>query len=244
VREAVDHDRLVLYAQPIVDVVSRKVVQHELLLRMLSDGEVIAPSEFLPHAERDGLIVDVDRWVIRQAAKLAAEGAPVELNLSAKSIADPTILLEVEQALTQTGADPANLIFELTETALRDDGPTVHAFAEAMKGLGCRLALDHFGTGYGGLTSLKRLPVQYLKIDREFVGDLLEEESSVHVVTAVVQLARSFGYKTVAEGVEQLETMDRLQALGVDYAQGFALGAPAPVRDVIPPRELEPVPVA
>jgi PAS domain S-box-containing protein len=233
VREALDKDDLVLYAQPIVDLQSGAVVKHELLLRMTVDGDVVEPGVFLPLAERHGLIGDVDRWVIRRAAALAAAGSAVALNLSAKSIGDPALLSEVERVLGESGADPSKLIFEITETALLEDEQAARGFADAMKSLGCGFALDDFGTGYGGFTYLKRLPVQYLKIDIEFVRDLLEEESSVHVVKAVVALARSFGHKTIAEGVENEATVDRLRTLGVDFAQGYLLGAPAPVTEVL-----------
>ena len=240
VREALDHDQLVLYAQPIIDVATGATVQHELLLRMLVDGEVIAPGAFLPHAEEHGVILEVDRWVVRQAIKLAAEGNAVELNLSARSIANPTLLSEVDRCLRETGADPSKLVFEITETAMLEGQAAAVDFAAAITGLGCRLALDDFGTGYGGFTYLKRLPVHCLKIDVEFVRDLLESESSRHVVTAVVNLARSFGYQTVAEGVEQLEAVERLRELGVDRAQGYAIGRPAPVRDILPAPQLLP----
>jgi PAS domain S-box-containing protein len=232
-RDALEQDRLVLYAQPIVDLASDEVVRHELLLRMIVDGEVVTAADFLPHAENHSLMGQVDRWVVKQAAQFAAGGASVELNLSAKSIGDPALLAQVEAVLAESGADPSRLIFEITETALIDDEDAARGFAEAMRRLGCGLALDDFGTGYGGFTYLKRLPVQFLKIDREFVRDLPDSQSSVHVVQAVVGLARNFGYKTVAEGVERPDTLQALRVLGVDFAQGYALGRPAPASEVI-----------
>jgi PAS domain S-box-containing protein len=233
IRDALDNDRLILYAQPIVDVATRSAVQHELLLRMLVDGEVVAPGEFLPHAESHGLIGQIDRWVVMQGANLAAAGRTVQINLSAQTISDATIAGDVERILRESGADPANVVFEITEKALHEQEEAAHAFADAMHRIGCELALDDFGTRYGGFKYLKRLPVRYLKIDNEFVGDLLEDESSVHVVSAVVDLAHAFGHKTVAEGVEDEATLDRLRSLGVDLAQGYLLGRPAPVRDVL-----------
>jgi PAS domain S-box-containing protein len=233
IRSALDSDRLLLFAQPIVDVATRSVVQHELLLRMLLDGDVIPPGEFLPHAESHGIINEIDRWVLQRAARLAAEGSVVQLNISARSIGEPLLLSEVDRVLSSTGADPRNLIFEITESALLGDERAARKFADAMNALGCRLALDDFGTGYGGLTYLKRLPVQYLKIDVEFVRDLLQETASQHVVAAVVDLARRFGLQTIAEGVEQLEALEMLQDLGVDYAQGYALGTPGPAGEVL-----------
>jgi PAS domain S-box-containing protein len=233
IREALDNDRLLLYAQPIVDLASGAVVQHELLLRMLVDGDVVSPDEFLPHAEAHGMIGEVDRWVVQQAARLAAAGNHVQVNLSAQSVADRSLAFDVERVLQAAGADPTNLIFELTETALLTDHDAAAAFARAIHELGCDLALDDFGTGYGGFTYLKRLPVQYLKIDIEFVRDLLVAESSAHVVRAVVDLAHSFGQQTIAEGVEDQATLDRLRELGVDFAQGYFVGRPAPLRETL-----------
>ncbi|MEA2443817.1 MAG: hypothetical protein QOJ12_1109 [Thermoleophilales bacterium] len=233
IRDALEKDELLLYAQPIIDLATDEVVRHELLLRMIVDGEVVTAADFLPHAENHSLMGQVDRWVVKQAAQYAAGGAHVELNLSPSSIGDPALLAQVEAVLAESGADPSRLIFEITETALIDDEDAARAFAEAMRRLGCGLALDDFGTGYGGFTYLKRLPVQHLKIDREFVRDLPDEQSSVHVVQAVVGLARNFGYKTVAEGVERPETLQALRVLGVNYAQGYALGRPAPALELL-----------
>jgi EAL domain-containing protein (putative c-di-GMP-specific phosphodiesterase class I) len=214
-------------------VATGSVVQHELLLRMLLDGDVVAPGDFLPHAESHGIITEVDRWVLQRAARLAAEGATVQLNISNRSIGEPALVAEVDRVLKATGADPSKLVFEMTECALLGDERASRKFADAMHALGCRLALDDFGSGYAGLSHLKHLPVQYLKIDVEFVRDLLEDKASRHVVGAVVDLARRFDLQTIAEGVERMETLDLLRELGVDYAQGYALGRPGPVRDVL-----------
>jgi EAL domain-containing protein (putative c-di-GMP-specific phosphodiesterase class I) len=209
-------------------------VQHELLIRMIDeDGSPIAPGLFLPVAEEFGLIREIDRWVVGQAAALAAEGHPLEINLSAESLGDPDLYAVVERELTASGADPSLIVFELTETALLRDEDAARSFIERAERLGCKLALDDFGTGYGGFTYLKRLPVDYLKIDIEFVRDLAQSRSSEHVVRAVVSLARGFGQKTIAEGVEDAETLDLLGKLGVDYAQGFGIGRPAPVAQVL-----------
>jgi PAS domain S-box-containing protein len=236
VRDALDEDRLELHAQPIVDVVSGAVVQHELLLRLRErDGTLVAPGAFLPAAEEHGTIVDVDRWVVARAIELAARGEAVELNLSARSIGSPSLLDEFRAGLDRTGADPSLIVVELTETALLDEGPRAEVFIERVKALGCKLALDDFGTGYGGFTYLKRLPVDYLKIDVEFVRDLPHNEASQHVVRAVVNLAKGFGQRTVAEGVEDSETLELLRELDVDLAQGYGLGRPAPIDQTFKP---------
>jgi PAS domain S-box-containing protein len=237
-REALDEERFVLYAQPIVEVHSGETVQHELLIRLLDpSGTVIAPGDFLPTAEQYGLIAEIDRWVVREGIAYAAAGHPVELNLSAHSLATPALLEDVRDVLTRTGADPGLLVFELTETALMQDAAAAEHFIVGLRKLGCKVALDDFGTGYGGFTYLKRLPIDYLKIDREFVRDLTHSVASQEVVRAVVSLARGFGQKTVAEGVEDDLTMALLRELGVDFAQGYAIARPAPASAVLPGRD-------
>jgi PAS domain S-box-containing protein len=237
IRDALEDNRLVLYAQPIVDLATKETVQHELLIRMLDEsGELVAPGLFLPVAEEYGLIREIDRWVIGQAATLAAAGHPVEVNLSAESLGDHSLLGYVEQELARSGADPAKLVFELTETALLRDETAARSFIEGVDRLGSHVALDDFGTGYGGFTYLKQLPIDYLKIDIEFVRDLAHNPASHHVVRAVVSLAGDFGLRTVAEGVEDDETLGLLREHGVDYAQGFGIGRPAPLDDVFGPR--------
>jgi PAS domain S-box-containing protein len=234
IRDALDGDRFVLYAQPIVEIGTNRTIQHELLIRMLDEaGELIPPAEFLGVAETYGLIAEIDRWVIRQAVRLAADGHPVELNVSAQSVSDSTLFDFVDAELRRAGADPGRLIFELTETGLLGDEGAAFAFATALGERGCGLALDDFGTGYGGFSYLKRLPLGYLKIDIEFVRDLVTDEGSQQVVQAVVALARGFGLKTVAEGVEDAHTLALLQGYGVDYAQGYHTGLPAPLDETI-----------
>jgi EAL domain-containing protein (putative c-di-GMP-specific phosphodiesterase class I) len=234
IRDALTDERFVLYAQPIIDVLTGETVQHELLIRLIDrGGTVIAPAEFLPAAERYGLILDIDRWVIGQALELAGQGHPVELNLSAHSIAAGGALDAFRKELERTSADPSLVVIELTETALVGDENAAELFVERVKAMGFRVALDDFGTGYGGFSYLKRLEIDFLKIDIEFVRDLPTNEASQHVVRAVVSLAEGFGQKTVAEGVEDDETLSMLRDFGVDYAQGYAIARPMPVADVL-----------
>ena len=232
VRDAIDEDRLVLYSQPIVPLAGGRPSE-ELLLRMIGrDGEVIMPGTFLPVAEKYGLIGEIDRWVITQATRLAAtRRRVVEANLSAASISNLDLLPFIEQQIGDAHADPANLVFEITETALMHDITTGEAFARGLAALGCGLALDDFGTGFGSFTYLKKLPITHLKIDIEFVRDLVANPDNLHVVKAIVSLARAFGLKTIAEGVEDEEALNLLRAEGVDFAQGFHLGRPSPTSD-------------
>jgi PAS domain S-box-containing protein len=233
-RTALAEDRFELHAQPIVDLATGATVQHELLIRLRDeDGTLVAPGQFLPTAERFGLIGEIDQWVATKGIGYAARGHPVELNISAHSLANPDLLNVIRGELRRTGADPELLAFEITETALVQDAAAAEWFITGLRELGCRVALDDFGTGYGGFTYLKRLPITDLKIDIEFVRDLTESTASQEVVRAVVSLARGFGQRTVAEGVEDSTTMDLLRDLGVDCAQGFAIARPAPVADVL-----------
>ncbi len=241
IQEALDDDHFVLHAQPIVDIATGETIQHELLIRLNDPDEgLVYPGAFLPTAESYGLAPAIDRWVIGQAIDLAAAGHPVEVNLSARSFADPTLPYLIEQLIEDTGANPASLVFELTETALLENDEAATRFAQRIHALGCQLALDDFGTGYGAFTYLKHLPVDMLKIDIEFVRDAVTEPASRHVISAVVSLARSFDMLTVAEGVEDQATFDLLAELGVDQAQGYHLARPAPLESVFVQEERTP----
>jgi PAS domain S-box-containing protein len=230
IRDALDEDRFVLYAQPIVDLMTGQTVQHELLLRMRDqDGQIIPPGAFLPAAERFGLISEIDRWVIRQAVQIASEGVPTEFNLSGRSIGDPDVLRELATAVKESGVDPSLLVVEVTETAFVGHTETGRAFAEQVRALGCRLALDDFGTGFSSLSYLKHLPADHLKIDIDFVRELTASETDARVVRGIVALAREFNQTTIAEGVEDEATLLMLREMGVDLAQGYLFGRPAPM---------------
>ena len=228
IRRAFEEDRFELHAQPIVDLATGETVQRELLIRMRSrDGKLIPPGDFLPAAEKHGAIRDIDRWVIAQGADIAARGIDVEINISAASIGDPGLIADIEHELERTGADPSRLVFEITETALVEKTEVAVALAEHLRKLGCRFALDDFGSGYGGFHYLKHLPMDFLKIDREFIRDALSSEGDQHVIRAIVGLAHGFGLQTIAEGVEDQETLEMLRELGIDHVQGFHIGRPA-----------------
>ncbi len=230
IRRAFEEDRFELHAQPIIDLATGEVVQRELLIRMRSrDGELIPPRAFLPAAEKHGAIREIDRWVVPRGADLAARGLDVEINISAASIGDPGLIAGIERELERTGADPARLVFEITETALIEETDVAVRLAEHLRQLGCRFALDDFGSGYGGFHYLKHLPMDFLKIEREFIRDAVTSDADQHVIHAIVGLARGFGLQTIAEGVEDQATLDVLRGFGVDYAQGFHLGRPAPL---------------
>jgi diguanylate cyclase (GGDEF)-like protein/PAS domain S-box-containing protein len=226
IRVALAEDRFVLYGQPIVDLRSGLVAYHELLIRMRSeDGGIIAPGDFLPAAERFGLIVEIDRWVTEHALRMAIEGERVTINLAGPSIGDEQVLILIREALAD-GLSPANVIFEITETAAMSNFEKAERFAQTLNDIGCNLALDDFGTGFGSFTYLKHLNARYLKIDLEFVRDLVSNDTDQKVVKSIVDIAHSLEKKTIAEGVEDAATLTALKDRGVDFAQGFYLGRP------------------
>jgi PAS domain S-box-containing protein len=235
IQDALTEDRFVLYSQPIVDLRTGEIAQRELLIRMRDarasgdHSRVVAPTAFLPVAEEFGLIIEIDRWVIDRATEIAATGLAVEVNVSGRSISAPGLVDHIRHAIQRTGADARKLVFEITETALVSDDPAARVFVESLHALGCKIALDDFGTGYGGFTYVKQLPVDFLKIDIEFVRDVRTNSASRNVIQAIVSLAAGFGLETVGEGVEDEESLNLLRELGVDYGQGFYIGRPAPL---------------
>jgi PAS domain S-box-containing protein len=236
IHDAVAQDRLVLHAQPIIDLATGAVAQAELLVRMRDRHDpsvLIAPGAFVPAAERFALVGVIDRWVVGRALELARDHR-VEINLSGQTISDPELVSEIERMVAVSGAPPENVVFEITETAVAENLASARRFAEGLRGMGCSFALDDFGVGFGTFTYLKHLPVDYLKIDIQFVRDFVNSEADRQVVHAILGVAQDFGIKTIAEGVEDQATLELIGLIGVDYAQGYWIGRPAPVEDVWP----------
>ncbi len=226
-RGALEHDGLVLYQQPIVDLRTGRVLRHELLLRLVEGDRVTPAAKFIDAAKDSGLTLEIDHWVVDRSIEIAAEGRVVAANLSSDSIS-PGFVEYVRELLTETEANPANIVFELSEADLVEDEAS-EDFLWALRDLGFRLAVDQFGTGPAELAKLRGLPVGYLKLGREFARDLSRDPASRNAIEAIVKPARQFGSRTVAVGVEDLATLQTLEELGADEAQGFALGAPEPV---------------
>jgi EAL domain-containing protein (putative c-di-GMP-specific phosphodiesterase class I) len=212
------------------------VARCELLLRMQGEnGDVIPPGSFLFIAERFDLIQDIDRWVVSRAIELLAEqqaaGNEIVLcvNLSAKSVTDPRLPDHIASELRAHGADGRGLCFEVTETAALVNIDRARQFARRIAELGCEFALDDFGAGFASFYYLKHLSFDLLKIDGEFVTDLANSLTNKLVVKAVVDIARGLGKRTIAEFVEDAETLELLRGMGVDFAQGFYVAKPAPL---------------
>ena len=238
VEEALESDSLVAFAQPIMELQSGRVTAYELLVRMIGpDGAVICPEEFLCIAEDLGLIIELDRTMIRRAigllgdATVQACGARLYVNLSAKTIAEPSFASFVREQLDTSGVDPRLLGFELTETALVANMARAHELIEQLRDLGCGFALDDFGTGFSSITYLRHMPVDVLKIDGGLVREMLVSEQDKHLVYAIVDLARCLGVSVTAEYVENEATLRLLRACGADFAQGYYIGKPIPAAD-------------
>ncbi len=240
IRAALDEGRLTLYAQPVVETASRRTTQHELLIRMIdTDGSLVPPAQFLPIAERFGLIREIDRWVVTETIAMLrrqredGHNPTVEINLSGHSLGDTGLAAYIGSKLHEAQVDPGQLVFEVTETTAIGNIAAARDFAQQLARLGCRFALDDFGAGFGSFYYLKHLPFDYIKIDGEFVRNCTVDATDRLVIRAIVKLAQGMGTRTIAEFVGDEKTFATIAALGVDYAQGFHLGTPTPVERLL-----------
>jgi diguanylate cyclase (GGDEF)-like protein len=238
-RKAIADNQFFLLYQPIVALDSGRLTGVEALVRWAHPFRgVLAPAEFLPLAERSGLIVPLGRWIIREACRQIAawqaehgETAPavVNVNVSALELREPDFADDIAAALTETGVAPHQLVLEVTETAVFELGTSVTNL-RALRHLGIRIALDDFGTGHSTLTLLQDCPVDELKLDRSFAQVAATAEPTV--AAAVIHLARALGLHVVAEGVETPQQADRLRVLGYEAAQGFYFARPMPAAQI------------
>ena len=230
IREALERDLFVVHYQPIMDLRSGGISQHELLLRMADGEKLIPPGAFLGVAERLGLIHAIDRWVVGEALRLlsARPTLRLEVNLSPLSLDDPQLLALIRDGIAEYEIDPTRLIFEIIETAAIGNTQVAWSFATALHELGCSFALDDFGAGFGSFYYLKHLPAEYLKIDGDFVSSPRSRTDEL-VIDSIVRIAQGLGKETIAEHVEDAATLEALRESGVDFAQGFHVGHPAPL---------------
>ncbi len=233
VREMLEHDRFQLVYQPIVCISSGQVCDYEVLVRMIcNDGQIILPGGFMPAAERFGLIHSVDRWIVSRAIKqlgqLHAQGRKTSfsINLSGKAFEDAGLLPLIQETLASTGLEPTLVTFEITETAAIANLAAAEEFISALKDIGCQFALDDFGSGFSSFAYLKHLPVDKLKIDGGFVKGMAHSSVDQAMVESMNQVAHALGKQTIAECVENEETLQILGQMGVDRAQGNFIGRP------------------
>ena len=233
IKHAIEHNRFALACQPIVNTRNRDIEAYEVLIRMLDEADqLIMPSGFLPSAERFGLSVDIDRWVVVNAIetlKHQRQTVPhlrYTVNLSGQTLTQTSVCDLIQQKLEQTGLEPSALTFEVTETVAIADMSAAQAFLSRLRDMGCRTALDDFGSGMSSFAYLKDLPVDVVKIDGRFVKNLASSPVDQAMVRAMNDIAHALGKQTVAEFVENEASFQLLVQYGVDYAQGYHLGRP------------------
>lgn len=239
-RRALDQHELRVYYQPVHDLHDSRLVGVEALVRWQHpERGLVPPGEFIPIAERTGLIAEIDAWVMdqacRQMCQWLADGAPlsfIAINVSSRLFARRELYEQVAQVLHATGLDPAFLELEVTESAVMDDPEVALEQLHRLRELGLRLAIDDFGTGYSSLLRLKRLPVQKLKIDQGFVAGLPWDEDDAAIVRVVIALAKSMGMQVHAEGIEQVEQARFLLDQECDMGQGYWFGRPMPADEI------------
>ncbi|MDP9010874.1 MAG: EAL domain-containing protein [Pseudomonadota bacterium] len=233
-RHALDGREFVLHYQPKMDLATEAITGAEALVRWRQPGRgMVLPDKFIPIAEQCGYIVPIGRWVLREAcrqAKLWLDTAlvptPVAINVSAVELRSRDFIPGVRAILKETGLNPRYLEFELTETALMQDPTSTITVLQALKDMGVRLTLDDFGTGYSSLSYLKRFPIDALKIDKSFVRGLCTNAGDANIVSAVINMGKSFGLKVIAEGVETRAQFLRLQAQQCTEGQGYYFNEP------------------
>jgi EAL domain-containing protein (putative c-di-GMP-specific phosphodiesterase class I)/GGDEF domain-containing protein len=231
-------ERLTLHAQPIRETATGRVDRYELLLRLRDEltGRPQSPGALLDTAERSDAVLRIDLWALARAVRLLSTFPRVphlQVNVSGRSFGDPRLLAAVTDLLTRTGVRPERLVLELTETALIGNFTEACRTAGRLRRLGCGLALDDFGAGYGSFRYLKYLPVDQVKIDGDFVAGIGHRRSDRVMVEAVVSVCKALGVRAVAEFVEDERTLRVLEELGVEYCQGYLIGRPRDAAEVL-----------
>ncbi len=233
IKKALLDDSFFLVFQPIVNLYSGEVSHYEVLIRMRGDdNEVISPVEFVPVAERMGLIHSIDLWVLENAieflAKLPADKANISLSINLSSVAfqDTSLLPTIKEKLELTWIDARRITFEITETAAVDNFEKTRDMITQIRALGCKFALDDFGAGFCSFNYLKTFPVDYVKIDAQFIRNLTNNPMDQILVKSMTDLAANLGKKTIAEYVDTPEAIEKLREIGVNFGQGYILGKP------------------
>jgi diguanylate cyclase (GGDEF)-like protein/PAS domain S-box-containing protein len=231
IEAALAENRFQLLAQPIINIATGHITQYELLLRLRENDKLLEPGVFLPIVERLGLMGTVDEWVAARALdEIGRSGRCLHANLSAQALRDTRALSSIFEAVKYARVTRGLLVFELTETTAATDLYYVREQVESLRQLGCRFALDDFGVCYSSLHLLRTLPVDYLKVNGSFVRSLTDDPAARSIMRAIAEMAHSLGIAVIAEQVEHREWLDILHSVGVDYAQGYAIGHPEPLQ--------------
>ncbi|MEM8498189.1 MAG: EAL domain-containing protein [Pseudomonadota bacterium] len=238
--QAERENRFTLFCQPIKSLADPDEISYEILIRMHGENnEIVSPANFLPAAERYNLIPQIDRWVVHTAFEWLQSNrdkldriSHCAVNLSGMSLSDEGFYAYIRNAFEEFDVPASKICFEITETAAVTNFAVAGSFIEAIRGLGCKFALDDFGTGMSSFAYLKKLPVDYLKIDGMFVKDILTDPIDLAMVRSINDIGHVSGLKTIAEFVENQEIEDKLREIGVDYVQGYGISKPMPIDDM------------
>ncbi len=241
INQALEDNRFCLYAQPIVAMATSGLKHYELLVRMLNErDEIIPPGAFLPAAERYNLIGRLDAWVFNHACQFLSDNPLfvqqidfVSINLSGPSLTNKEFLETIMQNFRKSGVSPGKICFEVTETIAVSNLGSAAGFISTLKQIGCRFALDDFGSGISSFGYLKNLPVDYLKIDGIFVKDIVDDLIDRAMVKSINEIGQVMGMETIAEFVENDEIKGMLKAIGVNYVQGYGVGKPEPLQNLV-----------
>jgi PAS domain S-box-containing protein len=232
-RQTLDEERFIVSCQPALDLRTNEVAHFELLLRMTDEnGRLVLPQAFMGVAERSGLMRSIDHWLVRRAIGLIAEQQQkgryvrLELSLSAHSLDDHDLPFAIEQWLAATGADPTRLVLGVTEEVAAAAVDVTSELAARLKSIGCRFALRDFGSSFAAMRHLKKLPLDYLKLEGGLISTLADSRTDQLVLKAIVDIAHGMGAETVAELVSDEQTLVLLRQAGVSYAQGYHVGPP------------------
>ncbi len=235
-RKALDQNEFRVYYQPIVSLQTGKITGFEALTRWERSGNILPPAEFIGVAEEIGLIVPMNRRLLREACEQlrswqkefpAVPHLTLSVNMTPKEFAQPDLVSEVRKCLVETGLDPACLQLEIVETIAMSDAERSNQVLAQLKSLGVRLSIDDFGTGYSSLSRLRRIPVDTIKIDRAFISNMDSDPESREIVRIIIMLVHNLGLKVVAEGAETEQHITLLKELNCELAQGYVYSRPA-----------------
>ena len=230
IADALKDDRYELHFQPILEIATGEVWRAEALIRMRDPtGELVLPFSFIPIAEETGQIQALDHWVLEHAIELMQHhrGLCLSINLSANALQDPSLQPDIERLLSTHGVEPSKLTFEVTETIAINSMRSATRLMHDIQAIGCRFALDDFGSGFASYAYLRQLPVDDVKIDGAFIRDIAYSKEDQIFVRAVTEMAHGMGKRVIAEFVENEEIIHVLADIGVDFAQGYHIGRPA-----------------
>ena len=235
IRDALATNKFLLVFQPVLELKNKTITHYEALIRMIgSDGNLVEPGNFIPVAEKMGLIHEIDLWVVNKAIDILNElpekhkNTSFNINLSSHAFQDTALLPLLKEKLAQTGVQANRITFEITETAAVANFSQTREMIMNIRKLGCRFALDDFGSGFSSFNYIKEFPVDYLKIDGAFISNLLNDQVDQTLIKSMIEIAKKLNKKTVAEFVENQKVLDLLIQYGADYAQGYFIGKPSP----------------